>query len=399
MIKIIEKDINDLIAYENNARINDKAIDIVANSIQEFGFKNPCIIDKNNVLVAGHTRVEACKKLGITKVPCIVADDLTEEQIKAFRIADNSSAQVAEWDMDKLMDELETIDYDMSKYGLTEQMAEIEKIIDANKEVEEDDFDGELPEQPKAKLGDIYQLGNHRLMCGDSICITDIEKLLNGEKIDVLYTDPPYGMKLDTDFSGMKNNLDFAKEKNFTGGKKYDAGIVDNFNPEMINTIFALDIKEVFLWGADYFAELLPNKNDGSWIVWDKRANGNDNLEEDYSSDKMYGSCFELCWSKNKHKRDIARIKWAGVFGTEQEFDHKRHHPTQKPIKLSSWFLNRYSNENDNILDLFGGSGSTLIACEQLNRNCYMMELDPKYVDVIIARWEQFTGKKAEKLN
>lgn len=159
MIKIIEKDINELVPYENNARINDKAVDVVANSIQEFGFKQPIIIDKNNVIVAGHTRTLACKKLGITKVPCIVADDLTEEQIKAFRIADNSSAQVAEWDMDKLMKELDSIDYDMGKFGLAEQMAEIEKIVE--KQTEEDDFDVEanLPEEPKAKLGDIYQLG------------------------------------------------------------------------------------------------------------------------------------------------------------------------------------------------------------------------------------------------
>jgi hypothetical protein len=205
-------------------------------------------------------------------------------------------------------------------------------------------------------------------------------------------------MNLDTDFSGMKNNLDFAKEKNFTGGKKYEQGIVDDFDPKMIEIILSLNVKETFLWGADYYAELLPNKNEGSWVVWDKRANGNDNIEEDYASDKMYGSCFELCWSKTKHKRDIARVKWAGVFGTEQEFDHKRHHPTQKPIKLASWFLNRYSKENELILDLFGGSGSTLIACEQLNRQCYMMELDPKYCDVIIKRWEKLTGRKAVKL-
>ena len=136
MIKIIEKDINELVPYENNARINDKAIDIVANSIKEFGFKNPCIIDKNNVLVAGHTRVLACKKLGITKVPCIVADDLTEEQIKAFRIADNSSAQVAEWDMDKLMQELNVINYDMAKFGLGDQIYEIESQIENARDVE-----------------------------------------------------------------------------------------------------------------------------------------------------------------------------------------------------------------------------------------------------------------------
>lgn len=161
MIKIIEKDINELVPYENNARINDKAIDVVANSIQEFGFKNPCIIDKNNVLVAGHTRVEACKKLGITKVPCIVADDLTEEQIKAFRIADNSSAQIADWDMDKLMAELETIDYDMSQYGLSEQLAEIEKIIESNKEVEEDEYEMSEDIEIRIKAGEVWQLGRH----------------------------------------------------------------------------------------------------------------------------------------------------------------------------------------------------------------------------------------------
>lgn len=139
MISIIEQYVNDLIPYENNARINDKAIDIVANSIQEFGFKNPVIIDKNKVIVAGHTRVEACKKLGIDKVPCIIADDLTEEQIKAFRIADNSSAQVAEWDMQKLMAELETIDYDMEQFGLQEQLNQLQIEVDNSLEDEETD--------------------------------------------------------------------------------------------------------------------------------------------------------------------------------------------------------------------------------------------------------------------
>lgn len=141
MIKIIEKDINELVPYENNARINDKAVDIVANSIKEFGFKNPCIIDKNNVLIAGHTRVLACKKLGITKVPCIVADDLTEDQIKAFRIADNSSAQIAEWDMEKLMKELDSIDYDMTQFGLAEQLEQIENAILNDKENEFDNLE------------------------------------------------------------------------------------------------------------------------------------------------------------------------------------------------------------------------------------------------------------------
>ena len=214
----------------------------------------------------------------------------------------------------------------------------------------------------------------------------------------MVFTDPPYGMDLNTDYSDMKNRLDFAKDKHFKGGKKYDQGKVDDFHPEMVEAALSIKAKEVFLWGADYYAELLPNKNDGSWIVWDKRSNGNDDIAEDESSDKMYGSCFELCWSKTKHKRDIARVKWAGVFGTESEFDHKRHHPTQKPTKLASWFIKKYSNEKDIIVDIFGGSGSTLIACEELGRICYTCEIDEHYCDVIIQRWEDYTGQQAQKV-
>ena len=232
-------------------------------------------------------------------------------------------------------------------------------------------------------------------MCGDSTSEKDVAKLINGVKADMVFTDPPYGMNLDTDFSGMKSKI----FKGGNGGNFYEEGIVDTFTPDMLKTIFDLDIKETFIWGANYFAELLPNRNNGSWIVWDKRANGNDDIEADYSSDIMYGSCFELCWSKNKHKQDIARIKWAGMFGMEKQDTHTRVHPTQKPIALCEWFLKRYSDDNNSILDLFGGSGSTLIACEQLNRKCYMMELDPHYIDVIIQRWENFTGEKAIKLN
>ena len=394
-LKIEYMALDKLKPYEKNARKHQEAdLSTIKASISEFGMSDPIgVWGKDNIIVEGHGRYLACKELGIEQVPVIHLDHLTDEQRRAYALAHNKTAEMSEWDFDLLGDELaDILDIDMSDFGFD---------LSEDEEEEAEIIEDEVPEQvePIAKQGDIWQLGRHRLMCGDSTSVTDVEKLMNGNKADMIYTDPPYGMNLDTDFSGMKNNLDFAKEKNFTGGKKYDQGIVDDFNPEMINTIITLDVKETFLWGADYFAELLPNKNDGSWVVWDKRANGNDNIEEDYSSDKMYGSCFELCWSRNKHKRDIARVKWAGVFGTEQEFDHKRHHPTQKPVKLSEWFIKRYSKEDDNVLDLFGGSGSTLIACEQLNRNCFMMELDPHYVDVIIARWEKFTGQKAVLLN
>lgn len=394
-LKIEYVNINSIKPYKNNAKLHPKEqIEQIKKSIKQFGMDDPIGIWKNEI-VEGHGRLIACKELGYTEVPIIRLDHLSDEERKAYTLAHNKLTMNSDFDLDILNEELDDIfNIDMSDFGFDIDL----NFDDEEKEIVEDEVP-EVPEEPKAKLGDIYQLGNHRLMCGDSTNIDDINKLLNENKIDVIYTDPPYGMNLDTDFSGMKNNLDFAKEENFTGGKKYEQGIVDDFNPEMINTIISLNVKETFLWGADYFAELLPNKNDGSWIVWDKRSNNNDDIEKDYQSDKMYGSCFELCWSKNKHKRDIARIKWAGVFGTEQEFDHKRYHPTQKPIKLSAWFIEKYSNINNNILDLFGGSGSTLIACEQLNRKCYMMELDPHYIDVIIQRWENFTGEKAIKLN
>ena len=393
-MELFNKKISEIRPYENNPRDNSKAIDAVAASIKEFGFKVPIVIDKNGVIVAGHTRYEASKKLGLEEVPCVIADDLTDEQVKAFRLADNKTAELASWNPELLEVEMSGIEsIDMTEFGFIEP----EKTEEVNELVE--DEIPQIPEEPIAKLGDVWELGGHRLICGDSTDIAVIDRLMDGVKADMVFTDPPYGMNLDTDFSGMQNHLDFAKEKGFTGGKKYEQGKVDEFHPEMIDAVFAIDADEMFLWGADYFAELLPNKNDGSWIVWDKRANGNDDVAEDYSSDKMYGSCFELCWSKKKHKRDIARVKWAGVFGTEQEFDHKRHHPTQKPIKLAGWFLDRYSKEGQVIIDVFGGSGSTLIACEQLNRRCFMCELDPHYCDVIIKRWETFTGKKAVLIN
>lgn len=252
----------------------------------------------------------------------------------------------------------------------------------------------DLDPPKRAKLGDIWQLGNHRLMCGDSTNKEDVSKLMNGKKADMVFTDPPYGMNLDTDYSKMNgnSNVEFKQRKNIVGGKKYNEVIGDNedFKPELVTTIFDnFDYcKEIFVWGADYYPELLKGYKYGNFIIWDKR-------DDNEQFDKMYGSSFEVCWSKNKHRKEIARVRWCGVFGTEKEFDKKRVHPTQKPIKLAEWFLKKYSKDEHIIIDLFGGSGSTLIACEQLNRTCYMMELDPHYVDVILYRWEKLTNRKA----
>lgn len=211
-------------------------------------------------------------------------------------------------------------------------------------------------------------------------------------------------MNLNTDWTDAKSKSQFYIEKNVKEhGNRYEKVIGDNddFKPELINTIFDnFDYcKEIFIWGADYYPELLKDYKSGNMYVWDKRSNEDTDIEYVEQSDKMFGSQFELCWSKNKHRKQIARVKWAGIFGTEKEFDRARVHPTQKPTELAKWFISRYSKENDIVVDIYGGSGSTLIACEQLNRKCYTMELDPHYVDVIIQRWENYTGKKAVKLN
>jgi DNA modification methylase len=361
----------------NNPRlIKDDKFKKLVQSIKDFPQMleiRPIVVNTDMVVLGGNMRLRACKEAGLKQVPIIVADNIPEDRQGEFIIKDNVG--FGEWDWEALANEWDT-DL-LADWGLEVPEGEVTEL-----EAEEDDY--EVPDEiiTDIVLGDLFEIGQHRLLCGDSTDSDQVAKLMNGEKADMVFTDPPYGMKLDCDWSDAKSSLSFAKEKNALGGKKHRnvIGDHDDFTPELINTIFACfqNTKEMFIWGADYFAELLPDKNEGSWIVWDKRL--------DESADKMYGSSFELCWSKNRHKREIARVKWAGIFGTEQEFDHKRHHPTQKPSLLAKWFFNKWGKENDLIADLFLGSGSTMVAAHQLNRKCYGMELDPKYCQVIIDR-------------
>lgn len=387
----------------NYRKHNKKNLDLIKKSVNEVGFGRSIVINSDNEIICGNgitSTLQKDAKLKVvetdgTELIVVKRNDLKTGDIKQTKlgILDNSTSDSSEFDFDLLQADFDA--EDLSNWGIDIS----EFSIKEEKEVVEDEVPEEV--ETKCKRGDIWQLGEHRLMCGDSTSVTDVEKLMNGEKADMVFTDPPYGMGLNTDWSGAKSNLKFYKEKGCQGtGNKYEQGLVDEFTPEIISNLFSCFgyVKEIFLFGADYYAELLPNKNDGSWIVWDKRSNDGTNEEYISQSDKMFGSCFELCWSKNKHRREIARVKWAGKFGTEKEFDKKRCHPTQKPSALVQWFLDRYSKDNQSIVDLFGGSGSTLIACEQLNRKCYTMELDEHYCDVIITRWENLTGKKAIKL-
>lgn len=379
--------ITELTPYENNARDHhEDDISAIRESIRAFGFNDPIgIWGEKNVVVEGHGRLIACYELGIEMVPCIRLDHLTDEERRAYAIAHNKTSELSNWDFHKLDLELAGIkEIDMSVFGF--------EFSDPEPEVFEDDF-LEEPEESRVRLGDLWLMGEHRLVCGDATDRELIGVLMGGCEVDMIFTDPPYGMGLDSDFSSMKSRM----FKGGMSGKKYEIGDVDSFSPAILDAILSIKSKECFIWGADYFAELIPDRLKGSWIVWDKRANGNDDINEDYSSDKMYGSCFELCWSRVKHKREIARVKWAGIFGTETEPDKARVHPTQKPVMLASWFLNKYSKEGQVILDLFGGSGSTLIACEEMNRKCLICELDQHYCDIIISRWENLTGRKAVK--
>ncbi len=386
-----------LIPYAKNSRTHSEAqVAQIAGSIKEFGFNNPVLIDEDNGIIAGHGRVMAAQKLGLQAVPCIRLAHLSDTQRKAYVIADNRLALNAGWDDQMLTVELQELDsesFDLSLLGF--EADELNALLNPIKETEgltDEDEVPEVPEEPKTKPGDIYKLGRHRLMCGDSTSIDAVEKLMDGQKADMVFTDPPYGMFLNPDYSDMGGKNSMTKKS----GNKYDKVIGDHndFTPELINTIFACFgyCKEIFMWGADYYAELLPNKNEGSWVVWDKRG--------DESADKMYGSTFELCWSKARHKRMMARVKWAGIFGMQKEHDKKRVHPTQKPVELVVWFFDYFSlKDKTNVADLYGGSGSTLIASEKVGKKAFVMELDPKYCDVIVKRWEDFTGQKAELCN
>lgn len=359
----------------NYRKHNQQNLDLIKKSVSEVGLGRSVVIDNENEIVCGNGLVSTLDKNTPIKVietdgselVVVKRTDLNtnDEKRKQLAIMDNSTSDSSEFDLESLQTDFDV--EQLQDWGLDVEFESLE---------EQEIIEDEVPEEveTKCKLGDIWQLGNHRLMCGDSTSITDVEKLMDGAKVDMVFTDPPYGMGLDTDYS----SLNWGDRK----GKKYEQGKVDDFNPEMIDLIFSLNIKEVFLWGADYYSEYLKNKNGGSWIVWDKTLESN--------GDAGSNSEFELCWSKQKHKREVIHFNWFRYFGLSKQDIKSRVHPTQKPLQVITPFLKKYSKEEHIIIDLFGGSGSTLIACEQLDRKCYMMELDPHYCDVILQRYIKF---------
>ena len=371
-MKIQLKKTSDLIEYENNPRNNDEAVDIVAESIKEFGFKVPIVIDSNNVIIAGHTRVKASIKLGLTEVPCIVADDLTEDQIKAFRLVDNKTAEVATWNMEKLEAEIINIDMDLLNFGFED----FKSLIPDN--ASDDDYDvlDELPEVPVAKKGDLFVLGKHRLLCGDSTNVEDVKTLVNDTLVDMIFTDPPYNVDYEGTAGKIQNDkmqdndfFDFLTKAfdNMSahikkGGSAYvchadTEGL--NFRNAFVNAGFKLS--SCLIWVKN---SLVLGRQDYHWrhepILYGWKLGAAHYFVDDRTQDTI--------WEYNKPKRN-------------------EEHPTMKPLELVGKAILNSSKPKEIVLDLFGGSGSTMIAAEQLGRAAYLMELDEKYIDVIVKRY------------
>jgi DNA modification methylase len=369
--------------YPKNARkIGQKAIDAVAESIQEFGWRQPIVVDSEGVIVIGHVRQLAAIKLALVEVPVHVAD-LPAAKIRALRLMDNRSHDEAQWDPEILtaeMLELRGLDLDLSMTGFASR--ELDALLCVDR-ADEDDVPP-VPEAVVTRPGDLWLMGEHRVLCGDSTRVNALERLCGG-KGDLLLTDPPYGMRLDADWSGCIGSIG---QKRSTQGNKYAPVIGDgeDYDPGFLINFFK-GVKEQFWFGADYYAERIPGKNAGSWLTWDKR--------KDSQADAI-GSEFELIWSKTKHKRRMLRHDWFGFLSSGNTKEaQKRVHPTQKPTSLISDMLQQWATGCSSIVDPYLGSGSTLIACEKTQRQCLGMELSPDYVDVIVQRWQNFTGREA----
>ena len=369
--------LSEIVPYENNARKNDKAVKDVAESIKQCGYIAPIIVDENNVILAGHTRYKALKKLGYKEITVRKISGLTDEQKRKYRLLDNKTNELAEWDFEKLKDEIDGLDFSEFDidWGIEEDTETISVIEDSPIEIDN-------THEPITKLGDIWQLGEHRLMCGDSTDALNINLLMDGKTADMIFTDPPYGYEYQ---SNMR-----------TKSKKFDVLKNDDKILEFMPAI--KDICKGFIFICTMWKVLdkwLPLFNKyydlTNMIIWDKGGGGIGDLEHTFSTDYEIILC-----SNNGAKITGKRI--GSVWNVPKDNASDYVHATQKPVKLSAIAIENTTNKNGVVLDIFGGSGSTLIACEQLNRKCYCMELDPKYCDVIVKRWETFTGKEAIKL-
>ena len=381
--------ITDIRPYEKNPRVNDAAVEAVAKSIKEFGWQQPIVVDKDMVVIVGDTRLKSAKLLGLTEVPVVVADNLTPEQVQAYRIADNKTGEIAEWDYALLpmeLKDLQNADFDLSVLGFDPD--ELDKLLNGEEgdpvtEGEtEPDAVPEVPEDAASVPGTVYQLGKHRLLCGDATQAEDVARLMGEEKANLWLTDPPYNVAYENSLgqSIVNDNMEDSKFRKFLVDSFQCA--VDVLLPGASYYIFHADTEGFNFRGACRDVGLKIRE----CLIWVKNALVLGRCDYHFRHEPcLYG------W------KDGAAHNWYSdrCQTTVMEY-HKptsnTGHPTSKPVEMLVYLIKNSSKRGDIVLDTFGGSGSTLIACEQTGRVCRMMELDPKYCDVIRRRWAEFTA-------
>lgn len=369
--------------HKNARRRTDRSASLIAESLKRYGAARSIVIDEDGRILAGNGTVEGAKKAGIDKLRIIEAEGdeliavrrtgLSEDEKVGLALADNRSSDLSEWDHDMLRQLSE--EHDLTPWFEDDELlAEVLDTVEGN--TDPDDVP-EPPEEPVTKLGDLWVLGNHRLLCGDSTDVLAVQRLMDGQKADMVFTDPPYGISV---VKNGKVGADFGVAK-----KGHYAEVIGDNTTQTAHDAIAvcqsLQIPVQIYWGGNYYADRLPPTS--CWLIWDKRG--------DSGIVNTFADC-ELAWTNMTGPARIHKQLWNGMI-REGEKD-QRVHPTQKPVALAEWAVKQYL-KGSIVFDLFLGSGSTLIACEKLRKACYGIEMSPAYCDVIVKRWEQFTGKKA----
>lgn len=442
-VELREVEIAALKPYERNAKQHSKEqVEKIGRSIRELGFLSPCLIDQELNVIAGHGRIMAAKEIGMTAVPCVFVEGLTEEQRRAYILADNRLTELGEWDMERVQQELADLadaDFDISLTGFDPDL----RFDDSMGAIQDDGWtetDQDPEEEPRSHVGDIYQMGNHRLMCGDSTDPQMVAALMNGQLADLMVTDPPYNIGLGGDESGAAQSTDeLAKrrkhqddgafllndnlgEKEFveflgkamTNGKDalreggafyvwYATRTTEQFLQGL--RMAGLEVKQILIWVKGHFT---LGRQDYQWQHEPCLYGWKEGAAHYFLDNRKQGTVIEdlmpdLAHMKKDEMAQLLREIYAEEIATDVIRESKPNaselHPTMKPLKLIARQIRNSSRDGENVLDLFGGSGTTLIACEQMNRKCFMMEFDPHYADVIVERWEKMTGMKALKIN
>lgn len=381
--KIERRKVSDLTPYARNSRTHsDEQVAQIAASIKEWGWTVPVLIDPDGGLIAGHGRIMAAQRLGLDEVPCMVADGWTEAQRKAYVIADNKLALNAGWDDELLkveLGELGDLDFDLSLTGFSSDELGAMLADEPTEGLTDEDAVPDVPEVPVTVEGDVWVMGRHRLMCGDSTSIDAVDKLLAGCKADMVFTDPPYGVEFQ---SNMR-----------TKSAKFDMLLNDDTFLSIAPIIEACSTGWVFVWTSWKVQTRWIDQFEGfgypsNIVIWHKPGGGIGDLKRTFSSDYEVA----LVWHRGA---DLCGKRIGSVWKISKDGAGTYKHPTQKPVELGVEAIDKTTRPGAIVLDLFGGSGSTLIACEKTARDCRMMELDPKYCDVIARRWQDFTGQKA----